>query len=86
MRNIYNIQPVSVGVGLSTETCSKIRLDAGYDAFATSMYFSYALINGDGRIVFTGNNILGEDVLAGWGTDDQYIVDAMAAKIGVTLA
>ena len=85
MNNIYDIQPVSIGIGLNTETCSKVRLDAGYAPFATEMAFSYAFINGSGNIVYTGYDRLGASVLTGWGTDDQYIINAMASQLGITL-
>jgi hypothetical protein len=95
----FDIQPISVGDGLSTKTAKKIAFKASYIPESTSMDFSYQLIevievkpatdtepaqykeNG----IYAGFDTLGEDVLAGWGTDDSYIYQACADKVGVVL-
>lgn len=87
MINTYNIQTVTLGTGLSTTTSSMIRFSARYEPNSTSMVFAYYFLDDadDSIVVYSGDDILGEDVLAGWGDDDQYIIHAMAAKVGVTL-
>lgn len=81
----YNIQPVSVGAGLQTATASKVSFGASYVPFGKVMDFTYALLDSNGKAIYQGLDSLGEDILAGWGSDDQYIINAMASKIGVTL-
>lgn len=86
MNSIYNIQPVSVGVGLQTQMSSKVRFNTAYTPKSTEMIFSYYFLDDNEEIVlFTGDDVLGEDVLAGWGENDDYIINAMANKLGVVL-
>ena len=87
---IYNIQPVQIGIGLETATASFIQFNCAYIPFETSMYYSYNMydtgVSGSvGDTVFVGDSVLGETVLNGWGEDDQYIINAMASDVGVTL-
>ena len=49
------------------------------------MGFSYAFYDADGRTAYMGGGELGSAVLAGWGTDDDYIVNAMATEAGAVV-
>ena len=85
MKNTYDIQPISVGAGLTTKTATKIFLKGSHSPGDTSMPFSYQLTDDSFEGIYSGFDTLGEDVLAGWGTDDSYIIQAMATKVGVVL-
>jgi hypothetical protein len=82
----YNIIPVQVGMGLQTSTATKIYFSATYTPNSTEMWFAYALMDDNEVSLYSGDGTLGEDVLAGWGNDDNYIINAMATKVGVVLA
>ena len=87
MITTYNIQPITLGTGLSTKTSSKVRFNASYTPLSTEMRFAYYFFDDTDAslIVYSGDDVLGEDVLAGWGEDDEYIIQAMADKLGVVL-
>ena len=82
---IYNIQPINVSVGITTKVATNIGFQTAYIPFATSMSFSWTLSSEIGEVLYSGDDVLGEDVLVGWGSDDMYIINAMATKVGVTL-
>ena len=47
--NVYNIQPIQVGTGLTTGTATTIGFQTSYIPFETSMPFSYTLTSADGQ-------------------------------------
>lgn len=85
--NTYNIQTVQIGAGLTTKPSSKIQFFATYMPNSTEMPFSYNFMDDadESLILYSGDDMLGADVLAGWGENDDYIIQAMATKVGVTL-
>ena len=82
---IYNIRPINVTIGTSTKKATNIGFQTSYTPFTTSMTFNWTLSADNGEILYSGDDVLGEDVLTNWGTDDMYLGNAMASKVGVTL-
>ena len=82
---IYNIQPIEIAVGTKTTICSTATFNQGYTAFSQEMSFSWVVYDADGRTAYMSGGTVGSDVLAGWGTDDEYIVNAMATEAGVVV-
>ena len=83
--NIYNIQSVSVGTGLTTATATKIKFHCSYVPNTTSMFFSYDFLDASSEYLASGEGVVSGSALADWGSDDQYIINTMAGIAGVTL-
>ena len=83
--NVYNIQPVTVGRGLTTGTATTIGFLTSYVPFEKSMPFSYTLTSADGQTLYSGQGVVDETLLSMWGEDDNYIINVMATMVGVTV-
>lgn len=83
--NVYNIQPVTVGTGFTTGTATTIGFLTSYVPFETSMPFSYTLTSADGQTLYMGSDVVGQQALSQWGDNDDYIINVMAAIVGVTV-
>lgn len=82
---MYNIQPINVSVGATTASAVKATFSSSYMPFETSMPFTYALYDVDGKRLYSGQALVGEAELASWGDDDAYIINVMAGIVGVTI-
>ena len=83
--NVYNIQPIQVGTGLTTGTATTIGFQTSYIPFETSMPFSYTLTSADGQTLYMGSGVVDETLLSMWGEDDKYIINVMATIVGVSI-
>ncbi len=84
---LIDIQPITLTVGtFHSQTATKLQVFADYRLFDESAIVRYNLLTDDSIVVFAdGMNLIGEE-LANWGTDDNYIVGLVVAKLGITLA
>jgi hypothetical protein len=89
----YQIQPVQIpvvdpnNVGQYTmKTANYVDFPFYYQAFQTTLPFGYSLYTDQYTSAITaGSDVLGEEVVSQWGDNDDYIINAMALKIGVTI-
>ena len=83
--NKYSIQPVNIVVNGTTYVATDITMDVLYPLNATEMTVPYMLLGADGRLYWADNVLITETELDAWGTDNMYIVNLVATKVGVTL-
>jgi hypothetical protein len=83
---ILDIQPITLSVGnFHSLTATKLQVLADYRLFDESAIVRYHLLSDEHTVVFAdGMNLIGDE-LANWGTDDNYIVGLVVAKLGITL-
>lgn len=89
---IYNIQPVQIPVNdpqnlgqISYVEGTKITFSFNYQPFEAPAPYGYTILDAQGTIIYNGISALSEAVLSQWGSDDAYIINAMASNIGVTI-
>ena len=82
---MYNIQPFNITFGSTTKVATMVNLGYNYKAFQTTLPFDVTYYSADYQILGAENKTLDEAVVALWGTDDTYIIDAMASAVGVTI-
>ena len=82
---MYNIQPITISIGSTSKTATKVDFISSYSPFESTMPFSYTYYTETDEVIYDGSSVLGEAVLAGWGENDEYIINAMATNVGVTI-
>tara|TARA_R110002153_G_scaffold16863_3_gene59148 strand:- start:5386 stop:5652 length:267 start_codon:yes stop_codon:yes gene_type:complete len=85
MTDYYNISPIVVSIGATTSTAVKVQFNQAYTAFQTSMSFSWTIFDVDNTILYSDSGTIGEAILSGWGSDDDYIINAMATEAGLSV-
>ena len=79
------VDPNNVG-SYTFKTAAFADFATNYQPFQTTLPFTYTLYeNQYTPAIVGGADILGADVVSNWGDNDDYIITAMATKIGVTL-
>ena len=89
----YQIQPIQIPVidhnnvgQYVLKTASYATFTANYQPFQKTLPFGFALYENQYTSAITaGGDTLGEAVVSQWGDNDDYIISAMASKIGVTI-
>jgi len=82
---MYNIQPINVGFGTLIKQATKISFQYGYTANMTQMPFVATYMDDDLNILASLQMMVDSQTLAGWGSDDSYIINAMANIAQVTI-
>ena len=86
MNTEYSIQPVTITVSPTLSyTATKIAMGINYNPSVTDMPVWYSLQDDSYNTYYEGSVVITESELALWGTDDMYIVNLVASKVGVTL-
>jgi hypothetical protein len=87
MQNIYSIQPISANFGpIASLTATKVSIACMYELFAKELPLRYMLLTEGHEVVYSGTIVLNEDEINAWGSNDNYIVDLVFSKVGLTKA
>lgn len=81
----YNINPITVNIGLVSNTATQASFITTYTPFEQTLPYSWYIFDAYGLQLYSGNSILGQAVVEGWGADDDYIINAMADNVGITV-
>jgi len=83
----FNIATQDVVIaGKKVATLNKIMIDVQYTLDMTDMYVPYSVYDSESGFVGTQGVVYFDQAnLAGWGSDDSYILNQIVAAAGVTL-
>ena len=82
---IYNIQPINMTFGTTTNVLTQIEMFITYQPGMVQMFVPYNLATAEGVIYWSGQVLINEEELQQWGEDDYYIVALVASKAEVTI-
>lgn len=83
---IYEIQPVNMTFGATTNVLTQIEMFITYQSGMSQMPVPYNLATAEGVIYWSGQAMIDQMELDNWGTDDMFIVNLVCNQAGVTLA
>lgn len=82
MSLIVNIEPVMVINQTATQLGASI---VSYDLKGKYCFLNWWLLDADNKKIYSDNYKVPESVLASWGTDDDVIINAVAASQGINI-
>lgn len=81
----YDIQPFTLTVTSAiSHEIGKIQMNINYMVGMTEMYVPFTLTGEYGQPYYGASVVITEAELASWGEDDNYIIDLVCSKVGVT--
>ena len=79
---MYNIQPITISVGSTSKTATKVNFISSYSPFESTMPFSYTYYTETDEVIYDGSSSVDETLLSMWGENDEYIINVMATIVG----